>query len=932
MEEVSTVFQENITLDEGVVRAKGAMLNEMLIWSIACVCITVIGLGLATLKYFRDRYTQPESKKKRRDRVELDRREKEERAVSAVKKEAIPMEQFLSRLKQKKLDKYLNIEVRAIVKNQDEYPCTIPALPENMCKNSNQEVVSYDHSQIQLEDPPEGENTYLNASYIDGFLHPREYIATQGPRQKTVASFWHMIWQEDVHCVVMATGLFENALQQCDKYWGDVMSLQKYVRHGNIHIWLEGTIVMAKLIIRTFRVQKEGCCGERRVRQYEMAGFSDENTDPGFMLECVRRIQNYMMTVPGPILIHCRCGGGRTAVFIAIDYCLKQIDTDDAVDVYSTVLHLRRFRKNMVRTLLQYRFIYDVVALHIQCGVTVAPTAQLQTAFQKLSLKYPRAKMTGLEKQFQTAMSITPRLSIGDCAGGHRSENRSKSRDIMLLPPEQARPYLLTAESGDNGTDFINAVFVDGYYQENNFLVTQWPMHNTVSDIWRLIYDYKITSLVVLNDVKIFKGRIFLQNYPYFWPRELDKEEKFGPIGVKYVGSQKYPNIVIRAFAVRKNSTSMPVVDVMDEYLIVKMFHLMCWSSRDKPPLSTKSLVFMMGCVEEWQQKTNPLRPVCLMSKDGSSRCGVYCVINICCEQLKSEGEVDVFSAVRTVKKNRKELVPNIMEYTYCYTFLITMLKLMQEDTPKIVVTGPGSKDGMTNQNFQVTALRDRISTEELWSDASSRTWSFHTADENFDNPVSAYYTNPSNSLPNSLSLPKPATLGENRVSLSSYDSFYDLEKKSNSLVKFPLPSPGHIVTFFPSEKETNNNNTCDTRERMNEKSADWGTPQVQFSIGSDIISCVNGKINGETVSSNQKHLSSLDLINSNPACNAVGGREHVNNSCSLDSIGSLQQNPPTNPLTSVQSRGKPRLKRQNATLTDDVKSDPETAMEMFVL
>lgn len=38
--------------------------------------------------------------------------EKEERAVSAVKKEAIPMEQFLSRLKQKKLDKYLNIEVR----------------------------------------------------------------------------------------------------------------------------------------------------------------------------------------------------------------------------------------------------------------------------------------------------------------------------------------------------------------------------------------------------------------------------------------------------------------------------------------------------------------------------------------------------------------------------------------------------------------------------------------------------------------------------------------------------------------------------------------------------------------------------------------------------------------------------------------------------
>ena len=29
---------------------------------------------------------------------------------------------------------------------------------------------------------------------------------------------------------------------------------------------------------------------------------------------------------------------------------------------------------------------------------------------------------------------LVPKLSIGDCAGGHRSENRNKSRDIMLLP------------------------------------------------------------------------------------------------------------------------------------------------------------------------------------------------------------------------------------------------------------------------------------------------------------------------------------------------------------------------------------------------------------------------------------------------------------------------------------------------------------------
>ena len=44
--------------------------------------------------------------------------------------------------------------------------------------------------------------------------------------------------------------------QQCDKYWGDVFSMQKYVRHGDVHIWLESTIEMAQLTVRNFRIQR----------------------------------------------------------------------------------------------------------------------------------------------------------------------------------------------------------------------------------------------------------------------------------------------------------------------------------------------------------------------------------------------------------------------------------------------------------------------------------------------------------------------------------------------------------------------------------------------------------------------------------------------------------------------------------------------------
>ncbi|XP_069126271.1 receptor-type tyrosine-protein phosphatase epsilon-like [Argopecten irradians] len=668
--------------------------TNILVWSLVCACITVFGLGLATCKFFRDQYEKPENKLKRKKRSEVEKKDREEKAVTAVKRDPIMAENFLQKLKQKKSDKYLNIEVRAIVRNQDEFPYTVSMTPENVLKNVNQDVVPYDHARVVLQDSPQGENDYINASYIDGYSQEKEYIASQGPKQKTVPAFWHMVWQEDIHCIVMATGLFENASQQCDKYWGDVFSMQKYVRHGDIHIWLDSTMEIAQLTIRNFRIRRDGISEERTVKHFEMVGFNDEATDPGFLLDCIRRVNTYMLGVTGPILVHCRCGGGKTSVFIALDYCLKQLEKEGCIDIYSTVLHLRKFRKNMVRTLYQYRLIYEAAAMHIQCGTTVVTSAQLPAVVQRLAVKDPRTRFHGFEKEHQIIKNIATRLSIGDCAGGHRSENRTKSRDIMLLPPERARPYLLTSESSDNGTDFINAVFIDGYYQENNFLVTQWPMQNTINDVWRLIYDYKIMSLVILNDVK------YSRSHPCFWPTDLDVEHKYGPIGVRYLGCQKFPNIVIRAFAVRKNLTCMS--EITAEYSVVKTFQLTCWPAKEKTPHSSKSMIYLMGCVEEWQQRTNPLNPVCIMSKDGYTRCGVYCVTNICLDQLKAEGEVDVFGAVRIVKKNRPDLVPNVVEYVFCYSFIVTVLDIMQEDKPKIVITGPASKRGQVNRGYHV--------------------------------------------------------------------------------------------------------------------------------------------------------------------------------------------------------------------------------------
>ncbi|XP_059175625.1 receptor-type tyrosine-protein phosphatase mu-like isoform X2 [Physella acuta] len=657
--------------------------------------------------------------------LSMDPDSREQRAIDSVVGEAIPACNFVNVYRQKRQEKQLAIEFKAVMKNQEEH--TSSAALRNVLLNTKQDVVTYDHSRVIVWDSPDDVGTdYYNASFVDGYSGLKEYIVSQGPSTKCLVSFWHMLWQEGVTTVVMATGLFENAV--CEKYWVD--HTRRHAKHGHIHIWHEASNYLAQLNIRTFRIQKEGCCESRILTHYEMIGFHDESPDPGLLLDVRRRVNS--VPRPGPTLVHCRCGGGRTAVYVAVDYCLHQLQAEDRVDVYSAVLHLRRFRKNMVRTVSQYQQIYEAVAMYLQCGITVYPVHSFLATYNVHYAHGCDSKNKKLEREFQALQALVPRLSIGDCASGHRVENRNKSRDIMMLPPECARPYLSTADCGDCGTDFINAVYINGYHTEHSYLVTQWPMRKTIADLWRLVIDFKITSLVFMNDPSKFS-----RNYPRFWPREIDQVANYGPISVRYLACERINHLVTRTFAIRKPkrhphliaqalisiSEDMMIMnnligcEVRQDEVIVKMFQVMSLggsvgvsrsSSRSRRRgsvdgtqsdgdkrrssstggvgIMSKSLLAVMEGAVDWQRRCNNRQPICVISKDGCSRVGLFCAISVCCDQVRSEREVDVLNAVRMIRKNRPQLVPNIEEYRYIYHFMTEFI-LLSASRPDIVVS-----------------------------------------------------------------------------------------------------------------------------------------------------------------------------------------------------------------------------------------------------
>lgn len=57
--------------------------------------------------------------------------------------------------------------------------------------------------------------------------------------------------------------------------------------------------------------------------------------------------------------------------------------------------------------------------------------------------------------------------------------------------------------------------------------------------------------------------------------------------------------------------------------------------------------------------------------RDGRSRCGIYCAANACIEQVIQHGEVDIFQAVRTVRRHRPQLIENIVSRIFLCLMLL---------------------------------------------------------------------------------------------------------------------------------------------------------------------------------------------------------------------------------------------------------------------
>ncbi|XP_023276858.1 receptor-type tyrosine-protein phosphatase delta isoform X10 [Seriola lalandi dorsalis] len=521
-------------------------------------------------------------------------------------------------------------------------------LEVNKPKNRYANVIAYDHSRVLLSaiDGIPGSD-YINSNYIDGYRKQNAYIATQGSLPETFGDFWRMIWEQRSAIIVMMTKLEERSRVKCDQYW-PTRGTETY---GLIQVTLLDTVELATYCVRTFALFKNGSSEKREVRQFQFTAWPDHGVPehPTPFLAFLRRVKACNPPDAGPMVVHCSAGVGRTGCFIVIDAMLERIKHEKTVDIYGHVTLMRAQRNYMVQTEDQYVFIHDALQEAVNCGTTEVPARNLYAYIQKLTQIEGGENVTGMELEFKRLANTKAHTSRFISA--NLPCNKFKNRLVNIMPYESTRVCLQPIR-GVEGSDYINASFIDGYRQQKAYIATQGPLAETTEDFWRMLWEHNSTIVVMLTKLREM-GREKCHQY---WPAE--RSARYQYFVVDPMAEYNMPQYILREFK---------VTDARDgQSRTVRQFQFTDWPEQGVPK-SGEGFIDFIGQVHKTKEQFGQDGPISVHCSAGVGRTGVFITLSIVLERMRYEGVVDIFQTVKMLRTQRPAMVQTEDQYQFCY-------------------------------------------------------------------------------------------------------------------------------------------------------------------------------------------------------------------------------------------------------------------------
>ncbi|XP_061587716.1 receptor-type tyrosine-protein phosphatase F [Cololabis saira] len=231
--------------------------------------------------------------------------------------------------------------------------------------------------------------------------------------------------------------------------------------------------------------------------------------------------------------------------------------------------------------------------------------------------------------------------------------NKPKNRYANVIAYDHSR-VVLTSVDAVPGSDYINANYIDGYRKQNAYIATQGPLPETLSDFWRMVWEQRSSTIVMMTRLEE-KSRVKCDQY---WPSR--GTETYGMIQVTMLDTVELATYSVRTFALYKNGSS--------EKREVRQFQFMAWPDHGVPEYPTPILAFLRRV-----KACNPLDagPMVVHCSAGVGRTGCFIVIDAMLERMKHEKSVDIYGHVTCMRAQRNYMVQTEDQYIFIHEALL---------------------------------------------------------------------------------------------------------------------------------------------------------------------------------------------------------------------------------------------------------------------